>query len=160
MSDGKTAAGDARHLSLSYCGRFLTFAGAQIIQPGAANTPLLLHLDLRDARRVQRKNSLHTFTVGDSAHSKCFIQPSAFAPNYDSAKYLDSLFVAFYHAGLNANGVAHLKRVGAIFLLLFLKGTYVLFQKLLLAVAPRNARRQETFRAGKGRKAYVPRAGR
>src|SRR5437763_1689948 len=79
-------------LHFPYGRRFLAFAGTNIIQPGAANAPLLLPLDLRNARRMQQENSLHALTVGNAAHGKCFVQPAAFAPDDDSSEYLDSFF--------------------------------------------------------------------
>src|SRR6266436_2651970 len=109
-----------RHLSLPHRGCFLTFAGTKIIQSGAANASLLLHLDLCNARRVQRENALDTFTVGDAAHGECFIQPAAFAPDDDSGEYLDSFLVSLHNPCMNADAVADLECVRVGFLLFFL----------------------------------------
>src|ERR1700758_92738 len=113
----------SRRSSLSDRRCFLAFASTKIIQSGATNTSLLLHLDFCDARRVQRENSLDAFAIRDAAHRECFVESTPFTSNHDSREYLDSLFVTFYHPRVNADGVTHLERVRVAFLLLFLDGT-------------------------------------
>jgi hypothetical protein len=69
---------------------------------------------------MQRKDTLHTFSVGDPAHGKCFIESPAFTANDYASKYLDSLFVPFHHAGMNAYAIPDRKRYGVASVLFFL----------------------------------------
>ena len=82
---------------------------------------------------MQWENSLHAFAVGDAAHGKCFIQAAAFTADHYSRKYLDSFFVAFYHAGMNAHAVAHRKRVRVAFCCSFSMASMIWF----MTISPR-----------------------
>src|ERR1044072_5991658 len=71
---------------------------------------------------MQRKDTLDTFSVRDSAHGECFIESSALTANDYASKYLDSLFVPFHHAGMNAYAIPDRKRRGIVSVLFFLNG--------------------------------------
>jgi hypothetical protein len=71
---------------------------------------------------MQRKDTLDTFSVRDSAHGKCFIESPVFTANDYASKYLDSLFVPFHHAGMNAYAIPDRKRCGVASVLFFLNG--------------------------------------
>src|SRR5262249_21566033 len=71
----------------------------------------------------------HAFTVGNSAHGKCFIHTAAFAPDHYSRKYLDPFLVSLHNPRMNADRIAHLERVRVGFLLLFFDGTDDLVHK-------------------------------
>src|SRR6266536_5357597 len=101
---------------------FLAFAGTKIIQSGAANASLLLHLDFCDARRMQRENSLHAFAIRDSAHGERFVESASFTANHYARKYLDSFLVSLHNPRMDADAVADLECVGVGFLLFFLDG--------------------------------------
>src|SRR5262249_40205597 len=60
---------------------------------------------------------------GDPAHSKCFIQPAAFAPDHYAGKYLNSFLVSLHNPRMNTDRIAHLERVRVGFVLLFFDGT-------------------------------------
>src|SRR6266480_2043682 len=71
---------------------------------------------------MQRKDTLDTFSVRDSAHGECFIESPAFTANDYASKYLDSFFVPFHHAGMNAHAIPDRKRCGVASVLFFLNG--------------------------------------
>src|SRR5712675_2069827 len=58
---------------------------------------------------MQRKNAFDSFSVGDAANSKVFVQSATFAADDDTRKNLDALLVAFYHPGVHAHSVADAK---------------------------------------------------
>src|SRR5436309_1067831 len=95
--------------------RFLAFAGSKVIQSGAANATLLLHLDFCDSRRMQRENALDALAVRDSAYGECFVKSAAFTANHYACEYLDSFLVPFRNASMNAHAVADgkLRRVAS-----------------------------------------------
>jgi len=69
---------------------------------------------------MQRKDTLDTFSVRDSAHGECFIESPTLTANDYASKYLDSLFVPFHHAGMNAYAIPDRKRCGVGSVLFFL----------------------------------------
>jgi hypothetical protein len=71
---------------------------------------------------MQRKDTLDTFSVRDSAHGECFIESPALTANDYASKYLDSLFVPFHHAGMNAYAIPDRERCGVASVLFFLNG--------------------------------------
>src|SRR5262249_43324270 len=109
-------------LLFAYCGRFLTLAGAQIIESGATHATLLLYLYFCDTRRMQRKHTLHAFAVRDSADRECFVESSTLAANDYAGEDLDSLLVPFHHTGVNTHAIPDRKRCYVAFMLLFLNG--------------------------------------
>ena len=69
---------------------------------------------------MQRENSLHALTIRDAPNGERFIESASFTANYYAGKYLDSFFVSFYDARVNAYTVADRKRRHIAFLLFFL----------------------------------------
>jgi len=69
---------------------------------------------------MQRKDTLDTFSVRDSAHGERFIESPTLTANDYSSKDLDSLFVPFHHTGMNAYAIPDRKRCGVASVLFFL----------------------------------------
>src|SRR5262245_41822730 len=78
---------------------------------------------------MQRKYTLNAFAVRDSAHGECFVESPPLAANDYASKYLDSFFVPFHHASVNAHAVPNRKRCGVAFVLFFLNGIYDLIHE-------------------------------
>jgi len=83
---------------------------AQVVQLGAANAAETGHLDLVNARGVDKERAFDANPVGgDPANSEVLIDPASTPPNDDALEYLDSLTRAFNNFGVNANGIARSK---------------------------------------------------
>src|SRR5438105_1219648 len=103
-------------------GCFLAFAGAQVIQLRPAGAAFFFHFDLGDAGRMQREHALDSFTVGNPADGKGFVEATPFSANDDAGENLNAFFVAFHHSSMDADGVAHAKCRQFSFELVFLDG--------------------------------------
>ena len=104
---------------LSHRCRFLAFTTAEIIQLRATRATFLLHFHFCDPRRMERKNPFDSLTVRDPAHGERFVESAPFAANHNASEYLDSFFVSFDDARMNAYAIADRKRRQIAFLLFF-----------------------------------------
>lgn len=52
------------------------------------------------------EHAFDAFSVGDTADGHGFVEKGAFAADDDTRVNLDTLFIAFNHAGVYANGIA------------------------------------------------------
>src|SRR5262249_51641413 len=84
-------------LALAQAGR-LADAVAQVVQLGPADLAGALHLDLGDARRVQREDALHALALHDPADSERLAQPLALAGDHHALEDLDALLAALQDA--------------------------------------------------------------
>src|SRR6266513_1878216 len=66
-----------------HCHRLLALASSQIVELRAACRARGFDFDSGDSGRVQRKNALHTFTVGNAADRECLFQHCATTANYN-----------------------------------------------------------------------------
>ena len=91
--------------------RRLALAPAQVIQFGAANSPLADHLDGADHRRVSRKNTLDADSKTYAANREAFTKKLSAAAHYHTFERLDAFFVSFtlFQADIHANRVARAK---------------------------------------------------
>src|SRR5262249_47855152 len=80
-------------------------AFAQVSQFGAANGAFALHFNLVHARRMQGKNTLHTFAVTDAANGEGFVQTAAAFADHHAGENLDALFVALTVLGVTPAGL-------------------------------------------------------
>src|SRR4051794_26357543 len=90
-------------------GRFLALAGAEVVQLRAASAAFLLHFNLRDARRMDRKHAFNPFAVGNPADGERLVQTAAFPTDDYAGKNLDSFLIALDHTGMHTHAVANLK---------------------------------------------------
>src|SRR5207244_5380396 len=93
--------------SFPYRRRFFAFASAEIIELGATSAAFLLNFHFGDAGRMQRKYPFDTFSVGNTANGKGFVQTTALSPDHNSSKDLNALFVAFHHPGVHSYAVTN-----------------------------------------------------
>src|SRR5438445_2478049 len=112
---------DDRRL-LPHRGRFLAFAGAQVVELGPAGAAFFFHFHFGNARRMERKYALDSFAIGNTADGEGFVQTATFSTNDDTSKNLNAFLVAFHHSGMDADGVAHSKCRQFRFELVFLDG--------------------------------------
>jgi hypothetical protein len=68
---------------------------AQVVEARAPHVALRDHLDLLDARRVQREDALDADAVGDLADGERRARATAVLTDHDALEDLDALLVAF-----------------------------------------------------------------
>ena len=56
---------------------------------------------------MEREDSLDALSVRNAAHSECLVESAPFTADHHAGKYLDSLFVTFHDARVNAYAVAN-----------------------------------------------------
>src|SRR5438876_11479765 len=95
--------------SFPHRSRFLTFAGAQVIELGPAGTAFFFHFHLRNAGRMQREHALDSLAVGNPPDGEGFIQAATLPADDDAGENLNAFFVTFHHSSVDADGVAHAK---------------------------------------------------
>ena len=88
---------------------------------------------------MERENSLHALTIRNAPNSECFVESASFTANDYAGKYLDSFFVSFYDARVNAYAVADRKRRQIALLLFFLDDVDDLIHKVIPARATAGA---------------------
>lgn len=98
-----------------------------MIQLRPPNLPLLYKINLRDARRVERKNTLDANAVGNLADSDRLIQSRASAGDHNTFKVLDALFFALDHPDRNVHRVPGSKLRNILTELRSIDGVYDLF---------------------------------
>src|SRR5438477_11661284 len=86
--------------SLPYRGRFLAFAGAQVIELGAAGAAFFFYFDFRNAGRMQREDALDSFAVGNTPNGESLVQTATFSANDNAGNNLNAFFVAFDHSSV------------------------------------------------------------
>src|SRR5207248_454637 len=85
--------------------RGLALQLAQVEEAGALRLAAGDHLDLVDARRIEREDALHAHAVAHLAHGERGVHVPALAADDDSLEDLDSLLVAFADLRMHAQGV-------------------------------------------------------
>src|SRR6266481_1828286 len=108
--------------SLPHRGRFLAFAGAQVIELGAAGAAFFFHFHFGNSRRMQREHALDSFAVGNTPNGESLVQTATFSANDNTGENLNAFFVAFDHPSMDADGVAYAKCWRLSFELVFLDG--------------------------------------
>src|ERR671918_2536889 len=88
---------------------------------------------------MQGKYPLDALGVRDTAHGESFIEPATFPANHYADKDLDSFFVSFHDASVDAHAVANRKRFGIALLLFFLNRIDDLIHKLVASRAAAGA---------------------
>src|SRR2546430_4550413 len=86
--------------------RCLALQLAQVEQPRALHLAAGDHLDLVDARRVEREDSLHPHAVAHLAHGEGGARVAALAPDHHALEDLDALLVALADPRVHPHGVA------------------------------------------------------
>lgn len=87
----------------------LALAVTEVVQLGTTDRAALFHLYLGDTWGVNREHTLYSLAKADTADGEIRIDSRAFAADDDPGVLLDTLFVTFNNAGMNANGIAYLK---------------------------------------------------
>src|SRR5262245_39396015 len=95
-------------LPLAQAGR-LADAVAQVIQLGPADPAGALHLDARDARRVQRENALDALALHDAPHRERGAPALAALRDHHAGVDLHALLLPFEDAQVHVHGVADLE---------------------------------------------------
>jgi hypothetical protein len=81
-------------------------AGAEVVEFCAAHGTPALDLDLGDAGRMQRKDTLDPLAVGNTANGEVRVDAGPLSANHNTRVDLDPLLVAFDDAGVDFDGVA------------------------------------------------------
>jgi hypothetical protein len=79
---------------------------------------------------MQRKYSLDTLAVRDTAHGESFVEPATFPADHYAGKDLDPFLVPFHNACVHAHAIANRERCGIAFLLFFFNDIDHLIHKL------------------------------
>ena len=85
-------------------------SGAEVVEFGAADSPLALNFNFRNARRVNRENTLDTLAIRNSADGEVLVESPPLAADHDAGINLNTLLVAFNDAGVDFNSVADIER--------------------------------------------------
>src|SRR5262249_51231064 len=101
---GGRAAGPLIGLLLVDPGR-LTLADPEVVELGATDGALALHLDALDDRRVEREDALHAHAARDLADREGLANAAAAPCDHDSGEELDALLLALANLHVHADGV-------------------------------------------------------
>src|SRR6266496_1181 len=82
---------------------------------------------------MEWKHPLDAFSVRDAPDRERFVESAAFTADHYAGKYLDSFFVSFHLARMNAHTIANRKRRQIAFLLFFVDSIDDLIHKLVPA---------------------------
>src|SRR5579871_5522209 len=85
-------------------------AAAQVVELGPPHRTAPHHLDRGDARRVERKDALDPFAVGDLAQGEVRVDPGVLAGDANAFEGLDALALALDDADADAHRIARLER--------------------------------------------------
>src|SRR3979490_1014344 len=92
-------------LALADAGR-LAAQTAQVIQLGAPDLAAAHHLDRVDHRRIQRKDALDAFPIGDLADREVLVQAAAGAADAHALIGLHARALALDHLDIDDDGIA------------------------------------------------------
>lgn len=86
--------------------RSFTFEATEVVELGATDAALLNHFELGDFRRRFEENTLDAHAVGVLANREGAAAAAVGLRDHDAFEGLNTLFLAFFDADVDANGVA------------------------------------------------------
>src|SRR5713101_2770985 len=78
----------------------------QVVKFGTPDAARTGYLDLIEDRRVQRKNPLHSYPIGDFSHRERSINPSPPTRDYHPLEDLNSFLLSFTHFDVHLHRIA------------------------------------------------------
>jgi hypothetical protein len=83
----------------------------QVVELRTSHNTMSNNIELGDLGRVQREDTLHSFSGDNFTHGECRVDPIASSmSDHNADKLLNSFFIAFLDSAMNTHGVADLER--------------------------------------------------